>query len=79
MTNYRGRNGGTDVERSFETVLVEQCRAHTGRDQAASLFRWQGADRRQSREAAARWARELAPYGNHRPGPEMLFRRRVLV
>ena len=51
------------MERSFETVLVEQCAPTLAGIKPASLFRWQGADRRQSREAAARWARELAPYG----------------
>ena len=51
------------MERSFETVLEEPCAPTLAGIKPASLFRWQGADRRQSREAAARWARELAPYG----------------
>ena len=51
------------MERSFEAVLVEQCATTLAGVKPASLFRYQGADRRQSREAAARWAKELAPYG----------------
>ena len=51
------------MERSFEAVLVEQCATTLAGVKPASLFRYQGADQRQSREAAARWAKELAPYG----------------
>ena len=51
------------MERSFEAVLVEQCATTLAGVKPASLFRYQGADRWQSREAAARWAKELAPYG----------------
>ena len=51
------------MERSFEAVLVEQCATTLAGVKPASLFRYQGADKRQPREAAARWAKELAPYG----------------
>ena len=51
------------MERSFEAVLVEQCATTLAGMKPASLFRYQGADKQQSREAAARWAKELAPYG----------------
>ena len=51
------------MERSFEEVLVEQCATTLAGMKPASLFRYQGAGKRQSREAAARWARELAPHG----------------
>ena len=51
------------MERSFEAVLVEQCATTLAGVKPASLFRYQGADKQQSREAAARWAKELAPYG----------------
>ena len=51
------------MERSFEAVLVEQCATTLAGVKPASLFRYQGAGRCQSREAAARWAKELAPYG----------------
>ena len=51
------------MERSFEAVLVEQCATTLAGVKPASLFRYQGADERQPREAAARWAKELAPYG----------------
>ena len=51
------------MERSFEAVLVEQCATTLAGVKSASLFRYQGADKRQPREAAARWAKELAPYG----------------
>mgnify|MGYP000019431873 FL=1 len=51
------------MERSFEAVLVEQCATTLAGMKPASLFRYQGADKQQSREAAARWARELAPHG----------------
>ena len=62
-TNFCRRNGGTALERSFEEVLVEQCATTLAGMKPASLFRYQGAGKRQSREAAARWARELAPHG----------------
>ena len=44
------------MERSFEAVLVEQCATTLAGVKPASLFRYQGADKRQPREAAARWA-----------------------
>lgn len=51
------------MERSFEAVLVEQCAPTLAGMKPASLFRYQSADKRQPRQAAVRWARELAPYG----------------
>ena len=51
------------MERSFEAVLVEQCAPTLAGMKPASLFRYQGADRRRSREAALHWAKELAPHG----------------
>ena len=51
------------MERSFEAVLVEQCATTLAGVKPASLFPVSGADKRQPREAAARWAKELAPYG----------------
>lgn len=51
------------MERSFEAVLVEQCATTLAGMKPASLFRYQGTEKRQPREAAAHWARELEPYG----------------
>ena len=51
------------MERTMETVLVEQCAPTLTGIKPASLFRCQSDGRRQPREAAANWARELAPYG----------------
>ncbi len=55
------------MERSFEAVLVEQCATTLAGVKPASLFRYQGADKRQPREAAARWAKELAPGAEYEP------------
>ena len=49
--------------RSFESVLVEQCATTLAGLKPASLFRYQGADKRQPRMAVAYWAKRLAPYG----------------
>jgi hypothetical protein len=54
---------GTEGSHGTEAVLVEQCATTLAGVKPASLFRYQGADKRQPREAAARWAKELAPYG----------------
>lgn len=48
------------MERTFETVLVEQCAPTLAGMKPASLFRWQGGG---TRAFTARWARELAPFG----------------
>lgn len=48
------------MERTFEAVLVEQCAPTLAGVKPASLFRWQGGE---ARDRAARWARELAPFG----------------
>ena len=43
--------------------IRDRCATTLAGVKPASLFRYQGADKRQPREAAARWAKELAPYG----------------
>ena len=51
------------MERTFEELLVEQCAPTLAGIKPASLFRYQAADRRQAVRTAARWTRELAPFG----------------
>lgn len=51
------------MERTFETVLVEQCAPTLAGVKPASLFRYQGTDRQSTLASAAYWARELAPFG----------------
>lgn len=51
------------MERTFEAVLVEQCAPTLAGIKPASLFRFQDASPRAVRHAAARWGRELAPFG----------------
>lgn len=51
------------MERTFEELLVEQCAPTLAGLKPASLFRYQGADRREAIRTAARWTRELAPFG----------------
>ena len=52
------------MERSFEAVLVAQCAPTLAGLKPASLFRWQNVRGCESAaEAAAHWARELAPFG----------------
>ena len=51
------------MERTFEELLVEQCAPTLAGLKPASLFRYQAADRLSSIQTAARWARELAPFG----------------
>ena len=46
--------------RSFEALLVEQCAPTLAGVKPASLFCWQYEN---AREAVARWAKELAPFG----------------
>ncbi len=50
------------MERTFEELLVEQCAPTLAGIKPASLFRYQGADRRQAVRTAAHWTRELAPF-----------------
>ena len=40
------------MERSFEAVLVEQCATTLAGVKPANLFRYQGVDKQQPREAA---------------------------
>ena len=51
------------MERSFEAVLVEQCAPTLAGLKPASLFRYQATDSRQTRETAACWMKQLAPFG----------------
>lgn len=48
------------MERTFESVLIEQCAPTLAGIKPASLFRWQ---RSESHEITAHWAKELAPFG----------------
>ena len=49
--------------RTFEELLVEQCAPTLVGVKPASLFRYQAACRPDALRTAARWARELAPFG----------------
>ena len=51
------------MERMMDAVLVEQCAPTLAGVKPASLFRCQAGEGRRPREAAGRWARELAPFG----------------
>ena len=50
------------MEKSFETVLVEQCAPTLAKIKLANLFLYQSADRESDNRNVARWAKELAPY-----------------
>jgi len=51
------------MEKTFETVLVEQCAPTLAGVKPASLFRCQGPNGQLVLTSAAYWARELAPFG----------------
>ena len=48
------------MERTFESVMIEQCAPTLAGVKPASLFPWQSGD---TQESVAHWARKLAPFG----------------